>query len=149
MPFAKSIRTSIFSLLSGIGALIVTAVATAPAANAATIRTCTNANQIVNVAIAFPTGPQEFTLQGWWRIPANGCINLPATPENATHYFFAYTQNRDYVWPTATGPKFCLNNLKYTYTDWKQSMPCPEGSELRFFWPMTPVGGVINIEFNY
>ena len=149
MPFTKSIRTSIFSMLTGLGAILAATGATTPSAEAANIRACTNANQIVNVALAFPTGGQNYTLQGWWRIPANGCINFPPTPDNAKHYFFAYTQNRDYVWPTATGNQFCLSNRKFTYTDWNLSMPCPAGSEKRFFWPMTPTGGVINIEFNY
>ena len=149
MSLSKFIQTSVFSVFIGAGSSIVGTVAMMTAADAANVRACTNANQIVNVAIAYPTDVETFTMAGWWRIPANGCIDLPATPRNETHYFFAYTQNRDYVWPTATGRQFCLNNQKFTYPGWKDFLPCPPSSERRFFWPMNPVGGVINVEFNY
>ena len=149
MTFVKSIRTSIFSIFAGAGTLLAATIASTSTTEAAVIRACTNANQVVNVAIAYPTDLEEFTMQGWWRIPANGCIEMPATPRNETHYFFAYTQNRDYVWPTATGRQFCLSNQKFTYNKWKDFLPCPPNSESRFFWPMNPAGGVINIDFNY
>ena len=85
MSFSKFIQASVFSVIVGAGSAIVGTVATTTSADAATIRACTNANQIVNVAIAYPTDVETFTMAGWWRIPSNGCIDLPATPRNETH----------------------------------------------------------------
>lgn len=144
----RGIRRMLAVAATGAVALLATALPPAPA-GAATITACTNANQIVNVAFAYPVDLEVFTIRGWYPIPANGCITMPETSRNETHYFFAYTQNRDFTWPTATGRQFCLLGAKFTYPNWKDFMACPGGSEKRFFWPMNPQGGHIDIEFNY
>ena len=118
-------------------------------ASAANITACTNANQQVGVAYAYETGVEVYTIAGWWTIPAGDCITMPATPRNTKVYFFAQTANRDYVWPTATGRQFCVAGERFTYNEMQDHLPCPPGGDKRYFWPMQPTGGSIQVEFNY
>lgn len=97
-----------------------------------TIRVCNNTNDAARVALSYqPVGRNQFYNEGWYGVPARGCLDLAQT-ENAYIYGYAEVENKGDIFWGGDHP-LCVQ-YPGPYAFWTTgSQYCAEGQDSRSF----------------